>query len=1178
MKKLLSVFLAAVMMFSVCASLYAAEEFAAVPVEEPGWVEDEAEDVQTDAPEAVDPASDAEAEVPSEDGPAAGIIEEAVYEDTVGAIAPVYRYRVYLPQNYSADQKYPTVYLMPYDGYSADRYIDDGIEALLDELMATQEAVDMVVVMPEFTASDDYSVKLEALVEEVEEKYSVIPDRRYRAILGVNVGGYMALETALIEKSETFFCIGSHMGDFTSADNPYLAAKGSVADVVAGMDSMPASGYQYLSGHFFYIDAPNGSADSTAAGGTSDIGAGLEKRSNPYWQWGAHLYSTPDPKLVEYAILDGDENTDFYKAGLRRSLNRFSRRFTENLFTGSLSCTPQAVTSADSEITAKVKLTVKNEIAKYVEKIPEVALTVTMSDPLTGNELYSATEALGTLTANEETVTTFALASSNMADGLNTTVTATLSILGMNHELASLSLVTVQDVGEADDEKLVDLMGNWYFKAYKTYRGNDSTVVDLDRISYLTPDVYEKWGVVQPCLGWWTGDFDESLGGQDNYGGYAWYIRTFEVPEDFPKEDLTMAVGYFDEANETYVNGQLIGSSGMRYDIAPDGVGVYDGSNPWDVNCVYPIDSSVLNYGGTNTIAVRICNSSGGGGWYEGPVGIYSRAAYDKIAAGDSRLIIDEYESVSTGKKETFRIYLPEGYDDKDNAERYPSLYLFHGINSTSKTYEIDDIDKVLDEAIAAGLIRKMIVVIPDDPTKRSFWRGKYGDMVLNDLIPYVDQKYRTINDERYRFTSGCSMGGAGSVGLGLFHPNLFSGVVSFYGALSYTSALADAESVSKEYLDMYAIYMACGNQDMYNFYDDQEQMSRILTAKGVEHYHLVDNGTHTSSFYLPHFIESLVYILQRSYSTTTSAEILSGSMKVTAVNGEALTKRILPKAVSTEVKLAVSDPSAYLNTIASSRFTDNEAPVLRIPVEVRVIQNDKIVGSKTVCVLAGSETEDTQTVDVECPALDPSTEFTVKAYASVLENTIELGSETVNGDGLFDDVKDPSHPYFKAIYWAVDEGITTGYSGTNIFGIDDGCTRGQAMMFLWRFAGKPEPKEQSKSPFTDVPEDHTFYKAILWAQQEGITKGYSDGSFGIDTTCTRGQIVTFIWRIKGSPAPKTTKSPFKDKITPAYLKAVLWASENGITKGFKDGTFGDTRECTRGQIVKFLYNADSLK
>ncbi len=180
--------------------------------------------------------------------------------------------------------------------------------------------------------------------------------------------------------------------------------------------------------------------------------------------------------------------------------------------------------------------------------------------------------------------------------------------------------------------------------------------------------------------------------------------------------------------------------------------------------------------------------------------------------------------------------------------------------------------------------------------------------------------------------------------------------------------------------------------------------------------------------------------------------------------------------------------------------------------------------------------------------------------------------------DKLFDDVRDPKHAYFKAIYWAAENNITKGYSGTNIFGINDSCTRGQAVMFLWRLAGKPAPKTVSKSPFKDVPTNHAFYKAILWASQKGITKGYSDGTFGINGTCTRGQIATFIWRYKNSPAPKTTKSPFKDKITNAYLKAVLWAAENGITKGYSDKTFRDSENCTRGQIVTFLYRLNNLK
>ena len=175
-----------------------------------------------------------------------------------------------------------------------------------------------------------------------------------------------------------------------------------------------------------------------------------------------------------------------------------------------------------------------------------------------------------------------------------------------------------------------------------------------------------------------------------------------------------------------------------------------------------------------------------------------------------------------------------------------------------------------------------------------------------------------------------------------------------------------------------------------------------------------------------------------------------------------------------------------------------------------------------------------------------------------------------------FTDVKDKSHAYYTAIYWASQYGITKGYSDGS-FGIDKSCTRGHAVMFLWRMAGMPEPTDTGKSPFKDVPVNHAYYKAILWASQKGITKGFPNGTFGTDTTCTRGQIATFIWRYCGSPAPKVAKSPFKDKLTPAFEKAIIWAAENKITKGYPDNTFRDTATCTRGAIVTFLYRVSTL-
>ena len=182
----------------------------------------------------------------------------------------------------------------------------------------------------------------------------------------------------------------------------------------------------------------------------------------------------------------------------------------------------------------------------------------------------------------------------------------------------------------------------------------------------------------------------------------------------------------------------------------------------------------------------------------------------------------------------------------------------------------------------------------------------------------------------------------------------------------------------------------------------------------------------------------------------------------------------------------------------------------------------------------------------------------------------------------VFPDVRNPKNPYYKAIYWAADAGITKGYAdGT--FGIDKPCTRGEMMMFLWRYAGKPSPKTVSKSPFKDVPKTHTFYKAILWGSQRGITKGYSDGTFGIKRNVTRGECMMFLWRLKGKPSPKAVaKAPFPDvPKSHVFYNAVLWGYQKKITTGFTSGDlkgkFGVNENCSRGQIVTFLYRARAL-
>ncbi len=166
---------------------------------------------------------------------------------------------------------------------------------------------------------------------------------------------------------------------------------------------------------------------------------------------------------------------------------------------------------------------------------------------------------------------------------------------------------------------------------------------------------------------------------------------------------------------------------------------------------------------------------------------------------------------------------------------------------------------------------------------------------------------------------------------------------------------------------------------------------------------------------------------------------------------------------------------------------------------------------------------------------------------------------------------------YYEPVVWAVENNITTGTSATT-FSPDKDCTRGQIVTFLWRACGSPEPTNTTHS-FTDIQAGAYYYKAVLWAVEEGITTGMTSTTFAPDKTCTRGQAVTFLWRAQGKPTPATTANPFKDVAETDYFYApVLWASENGITTGTSATTFAPAKTCTRAQIVTFLYRALSEK
>ena len=191
-----------------------------------------------------------------------------------------------------------------------------------------------------------------------------------------------------------------------------------------------------------------------------------------------------------------------------------------------------------------------------------------------------------------------------------------------------------------------------------------------------------------------------------------------------------------------------------------------------------------------------------------------------------------------------------------------------------------------------------------------------------------------------------------------------------------------------------------------------------------------------------------------------------------------------------------------------------------------------------------------------------PSSDVTVEA-AFKAESTIRRDPFTDVPDGAY---------YADAVLWAVDQKITTGVSASS-FDPNGVCTRAEAVTFLWRAAGLPAPKSKAM-PFTDVKAGSYYYDAVLWAVENGITNGTGETTFSPDAACTRAQIVTFLWRAQGAPNPGRC-NPFADVAADAYYaEAVLWAVKAEVTNGTSNAAFSPDADCTRAQIVTFLWRA----
>ncbi len=192
---------------------------------------------------------------------------------------------------------------------------------------------------------------------------------------------------------------------------------------------------------------------------------------------------------------------------------------------------------------------------------------------------------------------------------------------------------------------------------------------------------------------------------------------------------------------------------------------------------------------------------------------------------------------------------------------------------------------------------------------------------------------------------------------------------------------------------------------------------------------------------------------------------------------------------------------------------------------------------------------------------------FTMPAGKVEVKATFMEDNSMLN---FFYDVPNDAY-FYEAVKWAVKNGITTGV-GNNLFAPEQPCTRAQIVTFLWRAAGSPEPKGAA-SGMTDVVSGSYYEKAVAWAIENGITTGTTTSTFSPDATCTRAQAVTFLARALNAKAASAAE--FSDVPTDSYFAdAVAWAAANGVTEGIGGGLFGSDNDCTRGQIVTFLYRA----
>ena len=321
-------------------------------------------------------------------------------------------------------------------------------------------------------------------------------------------------------------------------------------------------------------------------------------------------------------------------------------------------------------------------------------------------------------------------------------------------------------------------------------------------------------------------------------------------------------------------------------------------------------------------------------------------------------------------------------------------------------------------------------------------------------------------------------------------------------------------------------------------------------------------------------------YTLQNdSGATSTLVTAVSGNGEPVSINGRALSTGgsatvAIPNSGTTDIVVEIGTKTYTLTILHNSGTGGNEgggggATSCTLTFNTNggsAISKVSKTSGTTVDLTGYTPTRDGYTFD----GWYSNSDLTIKVTSIKLtSNTTIYAKWTAKSDMSFTDVADKAY-YRDAVEWAVENGITKGTTATT-FSPNATCTRAQAVTFLWRAAGSPEPETRAM-PFADIPVGSYYYDAVLWAVENDITKGTSDTTFSPNMTCTRAQIVAFLWRSEKSPAAGTA-NPFADvKSTAYYADAVLWAAKEDITKGTTNTTFSPNADCTRAQIVTFLW------